>query len=310
MMDQLEKQLIKVTEQAAIACYPWIGKGEPKAADGAAVDGMRKAFNQIDIDATVVIGEGERDEAPMLFIGEKVGSGKGKKYDLAVDPLEGTTLCAKNLPNSITVLALAPDGKFLHAPDTYMDKIAVGPKVGNAVSLKNSVKENLEIVSQKLKKPIGKVVVVMLKRDRHKELEKEVRDSGAKIKFIPDGDVFGALSTVLGGSDILLGVGAAPEGVLAAAGLKPLGGYFEGQLKFRNEDEKERAIKYGIKDLNAILTIDDLVKSNESIFVATGVTDGDFLKGVKILAGVPITSSILISNNGISYSDNRICEGI
>ncbi|MFH2105791.1 MAG: class II fructose-bisphosphatase [Candidatus Micrarchaeota archaeon] len=301
-----QNQLLRVTEKAAIACYEWIGKKNAKSADQAAVDAMRKEFNFVDIDGTVVIGEGERDEAPMLYIGEKVGNGKGPECDIAVDPLEGTNLCANNLPNAVAVLALAPKGTLLHAPDTYMDKIAVGPKIGNAVSLKRSVKENLEIVSQKLGKPMKDVRVIMLERDRHKQLAKEVIDAGAQIKYISDGDVFGAVATLWGKVDILLGIGAAPEGVLAASALKPLGGYMEGMLKFRNEDERKRAIAYGMKEPDKLLTINDLVKTNESLFMASGVTDGDYLNGVKIEGKIGKINSVVIDKYGHRIIEERL----
>ena len=302
----LEQSLVHVTEKAAIACYPWIGKKNSVAADKAAVDAMRNEFSKIDIDGTIVIGEGERDEAPMLYIGEKVGTGKGESYDIAVDPLEGTNLCANNLPNSVSVLALAPKGTLLHAPDTYMDKIAVGPKIGNSVSLENSVHENLSIVAQKLGKPISEVRVIMLKRDRHDKLANEITKIGAQITVIPDGDVFGAVSTLWGKNDVLLGIGAAPEGVLAAAALRPLNGYMEGKLKFRNEDEHRRAISYGLSDPEKLLRINDLVKTNNSIFVATGVTDGDYLKGVKIEKGLVYTNSVLINKKGYKFIENIV----
>src|SRR3989338_417332 len=270
----LEQSLVHVTEKAAIACYPWIGKNNPKAADKAAVDAMRNEFSTIAIDGTIVIGEGERDEAPMLYIGEKVGTGKGESYDIAVDPLEGTNLCANNLPNS--------------------------------VSVENSVHENLSIVAQKLGKPISEVRVIMLKRDRHDKLANEITKIGAQITVIPDGDVFGAVSTLWGKNDVLLGIGAAPEGVLAAAALRPLNGYMEGKLKFRNEDEHRRAISYGLSDPEKLLRINDLVKTNNSIFVATGVTDGDYLKGVKIEKGLVYTNSVLINKKGYKFIENIV----
>ena len=299
-MNDFERQIVSVAEHAAIACEPWVGKNNANAADQAAVDAMRKTLNNINIDGTVVIGEGERDEAPMLYIGEKVGSGKGKQYDLAVDPLEGTNLCAKNLSNSVTVLVVSPKGTLLHAPDTYMDKIAVGPKVGNSVSLNNSVKQNLKIIAQKLNKPVNEVRVIMLKRDRNNDIAHQVTQLGAQINFISDGDVLGAVSTYFEKNDVLLGIGAAPEGVLASGALKPLGGYFEGKLHFRNDEERKRTIEYG-SDPDKIYTIDELVKSNDALFAASGVTSGDYLKGVKKLKDKAVVNSLLITKNGHEF---------
>ncbi len=287
MNQELEKQFLKVTESAAMASYSWIGKGDRHAADDAATKAMRAKFNEISFDGTVVIGEGERDEAPMLYIGEKLGSGKGNgpKIDIAVDPLDGTNLVAENKPGAICVLAAAPSGCLFHAPDTYMEKIAVGPNIGNVVSLSKSVEENLDAISKKTGKSMAKITVVVLDRPRHEDIITRVKAKGANIKLIAEGDVFGAIITAFDkcNADMLLGIGAAPEGVLAAAALKALGGYFEGRLKLRNEDEKARAKKMAIKegDFDRIYTINELVKGNKAIFVATGVTDGNLLAGVK-----------------------------
>lgn len=283
MVDRnLALEFVRVTEAAAIASAKWAGKGDSNSADGAAVGEMRSRLNAIEMSGTVVIGEGERDEAPMLFIGEKVGSGKGIAVDLAVDPLEGTGVTAKGGGNALSVLAAAPAGRLLHAPDTYMDKIAAGPLVGSKVSLEKSVKENLQIVAKALDKPIEEVTAVILERERHKKLIEEVRACGARIRLIGDGDVSGAISTAVpeAGVDILLGSGGAPEGVLAAAALKCLGGYIEGRLVFRNEGEKKRAVEYGLKQPEKLLKMSDLVKGDEAMFVATGVTDGTMLRGV------------------------------
>ncbi|MBI5223096.1 class II fructose-bisphosphatase [Candidatus Micrarchaeota archaeon] len=280
----LESAFLKVTEAAAIASHAWVGKGDRHAADDAATTAMRETFNDIKFDGTVVIGEGERDEAPMLFIGEKLGDGSGPKIDIAVDPLDGTNLAAENKPGAICVLAAAPSGCLFHAPDTYMEKIAVGPKIGNVVSLSKTVEENLEAIHKKTGKPMDQITVVVLDRPRHAEIIKRVQAKGAKIKLIAEGDVFGAVMTAFEHTktDMLLGIGAAPEGVLAAAALKCAGGYMEGRLKFRNEEEKQRAQKMGIKatDFDKIYTIDELVSSNEVVFVATGVTEGELLKGI------------------------------
>ncbi len=293
----LALEFVRVTEAAAISAAKWVGKGESDAADQAAVTAMRDRLKAIDFDGTVVIGEGERDKAPMLFIGEKVGNGKGFKADIAVDPLEGTGVTAKGLENALSALAAAPKGHLLNAPDTYMDKIAVGPAVGNAVSLEKSVGENLKIVAKKLGKEVSELTVVILDRERHKELIEEVRKAGARIRLIGDGDVSGAIATALPDAkvDVLMGSGGAPEGVLAASAMKCLGGYIEGRLKFRNEGERKRAMGYGLKDPEKVLTLDDLAKGEDSMFVATGVTDGTFLKGVNFEPhGTILTHSVVM----------------
>jgi fructose-1,6-bisphosphatase II len=297
MMDA-ESEFLKVTEAAAIACLGWVGKDDRHAADDAATTAMRKGFNSIDFDGIVVIGEGERDEAPMLYIGEKLGTGKGPSMDIAVDPLEGTNLAATGDKNAICVLAAAPRGNLFHAPDTYMEKIAVGPKVGNAVSLSKSVEENLDAIAKKTGKSMSAITVVVLDRPRHADIISRVKAKGANVKLITDGDVFGAVTTAFPEckADMLLGTGAAPEGVLAATALKILGGYLEGRLRFRTDEEKERAKKMGITDFDRVYTMDDLVKGTEQVFVATGVTDGDLLKGVKKEGNTYVTSSLVISS--------------
>jgi len=278
----LALEFVRVTEAAAISASMWAGKGDSHAADGAAVKAMRDRMKYIEMDGTVVIGEGERDEAPMLFIGEKVGSGKGPQVDIAVDPLEGTGVTARGGENALSVLAAAPKGMLLNAPDTYMDKIAVGPAVGGKVSLANTVADNLQIIATATDKPVNELSIVILDRDRHKQLIEHVRKAGARIKLIGDGDVSGAIASAMPGAnvDALFGTGGAPEGVLAAAAMKCLGGYIEGRLAFRNDGERKRAIDYGLSDPDKILKLDDLAGGNESMFVATGVTDGTFLKGV------------------------------
>ncbi len=282
MDGNLALEFVRVTEAAAIASAKWVGKGDSNSADNAAVQEMRSRLGAIEMQGKVVIGEGERDEAPMLYIGEKVGSGKGSAVDIAVDPLEGTGVTAKGGDNALSVLAAAPAGTLLHAPDTYMDKIAVGPAVGRKVSLQNSVDENLQIISKATGKKVDELTVVILDRERHKQLIGQVRKSGARILLIGDGDVSGAISTSMPetGVDALMGSGGAPEGVLAAAALKCLGGYMEGRLMFRNKEEEKRAMEYGMKDPHKLLKIDDLSKGNDAIFVATGVTDGTMLRGV------------------------------
>lgn len=292
----LSLDFVRATEAAAISSAYWMGKGNEKSADHAAVEAMRKAFNIIDMDGTVVIGEGERDEAPMLYIGEKVGSGKGIKLDIAVDPLEGTTITARGDPNAMSVFAAAPAGVLLNAPDTYMDKIAVGQKCIGAIDLDASVEENLHAVAGRLGKPIDEVTVIILDRDRHKEMIEKIRKCGSRIRLIRDGDIAGALAPAIedSGVDILMGIGGAPEGVIAAVALKCLGGEIQGRLKPRNESEIERAKKMGIKDIHRKLAMDDLVRNNEAMFAATGVTDGTILKGVQFLSDGAKTHSIVM----------------
>ena len=296
----LALEFVRVTEAAAISAAKWVGRGDQRAADHAAVELMRKSFNGLDIDGTVVIGEGERDEAPMLCIGEKVGTGKGMKVDIAVDPLEGTAITAKGGVNSISVLAAAPAGTMLHAPDTYMDKIAVGPKAKGAIDLDASVKENITAVAEKLEKPIDEITVIVLERDRHRKLIEDIRKVGARIRLIGDGDVSGALSPAFeeSGIDMLMGIGAAPEGVLGAAGLKTLGGEIQGRLAFRNEEERKRAKDMGfLKDIDMKLTMDDMIKSDQAMFVATGVTTGEVLKGVRFTSKGAVTNSIVMRSS-------------
>lgn len=299
MDDYVISGLLRATEDAAIAASEWTGKGDKKAADAAAVKAMREAMNAIAFEGTVVIGEGERDEAPMLFIGERLGKG-GPEVDIAVDPLEGTNLTARGDCNSITVLAVSPRNTLLHAPDTYMEKIAVGPGIGRNVSLSKSVAENVNAAAKALGKPVDDIVVTVLDRDRHAVLVEEIRKAGARVKLITDGDIYGAISTCTGGCDILMGTGAAPEGVIAASAIKSMGGYMEGMLKFRNEEERERAAKYGLKDADKKMTMDDMVKGDESVFIATGVTQGSMLDGVKGKE----THSVIINKHGTRFIRN------
>ena len=292
----LALEFVRITEFAALSAARYMGKGDEKAADQAAVSAMRKSFERIDIDGVVVIGEGERDEAPMLYIGEKVGSGKGPKIDIALDPLEGTTITAKGGNNALSVIAAGERGAFLHAPDTYMMKIAVGPKAKGKIDLRDSPTVNLKRIAKALDKYLEDITVCILDRERHKELIEEVRSLGCRIKLIQDGDVAGAIATCMEDSmvDVLMGIGGAPEGVLAAAALKCLGGDFQGKLHFRNEEEKERARKMGIQDLEKIYTIDELAKGDSIVFAATGVTDGDMLKGVRFTSYGAKTHSIVM----------------
>ena len=284
----LALELVRVTESAALASARYMGRGNEKAADQAAVDAMRGAFDRLNIDGTVVIGEGERDEAPMLYIGEKVGSGarNAPAVDIALDPLEGTTICAKGGGGAISVIAVAKQGNFLHAPDTYMDKLACGPRCKGHVRLDNSPTENIQKISKVLDKPLSDVTVVILDRPRHRDLVQEVRKTGARIRFIEDGDISAGIATCWdsSGIDLLLGTGGAPEGVITAAALKCLEGDFQGRLVFRNEEEKARAIKMGIEDLDQIYEMENLAQDHV-MFCATGVTDGPLLKGVRTIRG-------------------------
>ncbi|MBI1935067.1 class II fructose-bisphosphatase [Candidatus Woesearchaeota archaeon] len=292
----LALDFVRATEAAAISSAFWVGKGNEKQADHAAVEAMRKAFSAIDMDGQIVIGEGERDEAPMLYIGEKVGSGKGMKLDIAIDPLEGTTITARGDPNAMSVFAAAPHGGLLNAPDTYMDKIAVGPKCVGVIDLDASVEDNLHAVAKKLDKDLEEVTAIILDRDRHRELVEKVRKCGCRIRLIRDGDIAGALAPAIdeSGIDILFGSGGAPEGVIAAVALKCLGGEIQGRLKYRNEEEKSRAKKMGITYLDKKFHMNDLVKSDESMFAATGVTDGTILRGVRFLSHGAVTHSIVM----------------
>lgn len=275
-------EMLEVTEAAALAAGRWMGKGDKHAADNAAVEGMREAFNHVDISGTVVIGEGERDEAPMLYIGEEVGRG-GEGIDIAVDPLEGTNLTAAGQSNSLAVLAFAPKGTLLHAPDTYMNKIAVGPSAADAVHIDASPTENVRNVAKALKRDVEDLVVCILERDRHVDLIREVRETGARIRLITDGDVFGAVATAIEGTGIhlYLGIGAAPEGVLACSAMKCIGGCFMGRFAWRSEEEKARAIAMGTPKIEGVLDMDTLVNTDEAAFLASGVTDGEMLRGVK-----------------------------
>jgi fructose-1,6-bisphosphatase II len=258
-----------------------MGRGDEKAADQAAVDAMRAMLDSIDCDATVVIGEGERDEAPMLYIGEKVGTGQGIKLEIALDPLEGTTVCSIGGPNSISVMAIGEVGGLLHAPDTYMLKLAAGREAKGMLDIRQSPTENLKRLAEIKKCRVADLTAIILDRPRHKDLIEEVRAAGARINLIGDGDVAAAISTATpnSGVDILFGIGGAPEGVIAAAALQCLGGEFQGILKPRNQSEIERALKMGIDDINRVFKIDDLAKGN-LMFSATGVTTGNFLDGV------------------------------
>lgn len=291
----LALEVVRVTEAAALSCARLMGRGDEKAADQAAVDAMRQAFNGLAIDGTVVIGEGERDEAPMLYIGERVGMGTGPKVDIALDPLEGTTICANGGPNALAVVAMAERGNFLHCPDTYMEKIAVGPVGKGVVDLDKSPTENLKALAKAKGERVEDLTVIILYRPRHEALIQEVRRAGARIRLISDGDVSAAIATTKPETDIdlLMGIGGAPEGVLAAAALRCVDGDMQGRLKPRNQQEVERAQAMGIKDINKKFSIEELA-GGEVMFAATGVTDGDYLKGVHFFGGGATTQSVVM----------------
>ena len=291
-------ELVRVTEAAAVAASKLIGRGDEKAADAAAVEAMRRAFDTLYMDGTVVIGEGERDEAPMLYIGEKVGGapGKGPKIDIALDPLEGTTITAKAGPNSLAVLAAAAEGNLLNAPDVYMDKLAVGPGYPDGIiDLAKSPTENVEAVAAAKGVAPSDIIVCVLDRPRHAELIAELRAIGCGVVLIGDGDVAGVIAVTDEDTtiDLYMGQGGAPEGVLAAAALRCVGGQFNGRLVFRNDDERARARKWGIEDFDRIYTRDDLVKG-DCIFAATGVTGGSLLDGVKYLRDGRMTTESVV----------------
>jgi fructose-1,6-bisphosphatase II / sedoheptulose-1,7-bisphosphatase len=293
----LALEAIRVTEAAALAASRLVGRGDEKEADAAAVDAMREALNSLNIRGTVVIGEGERDEAPMLYIGETVGTGNGPEIDIALDPLEGTTITAKGGQNALAVMAMADKGSFLNAPDTYMEKMAVGPGLpANILDLDAPPQEILKKLADAKNARVEDLLVCILDRPRHDDMVRAVRESGARICFIQDGDVSGVIATAMGdsGIDIYMGTGGAPEGVLAAAALQCTGGQMLGRLVFRNNDEIARAEKWGIRDLKKIYALDDLAKPQNVMFAATGVTDGAMLRGVRRRPGGATTHSIIM----------------
>jgi fructose-1,6-bisphosphatase II len=289
-------ELVRITEAAAISAAHWLGHGDTTRADHSAVEAMRKAMDEVSFNGTVVIGEGERDEAPMLYIGEKVGRGEGPAVDIAVDPLEGTNLVAKGRPNAIAVMAVSEPGGLLHAPDTYMEKLVVGPPAKGKVDLDKPVAENLKIIAGSLGREVRDLTVVILDRPRHEKLIKDVRDAGARIHLIEDGDVIAALSVAVAGTNLhaVMGSGGAPEGVLAAAALTCIGGEILGRLRFRNDEERARAKTMGIKDEHRIYRTEDLAGGKDIRFVATGVTDGELLQGVRFFAHGARTHTILL----------------
>ena len=301
MERNLALEVVRVTEAAALSASLLMGRGDEQAADQAAVDAMRSALNSVRIDGTVVIGEGERDEAPMLYIGEKVGGGKGPKVDVALDPLEGTTITAKGGQNALAVIAMAEDGGFLNSPDVYMDKIAVGRGLPDGVvDLDASPKKILQALAKAKQSDVSDLVVCVLDRPRHHELIAGIRESGARIMLISDGDVSGVIATTTPGSgvDLYMGIGGAPEGVLAAAALCCIGGQMQSRLQFRNDDERARAKRCGITDFDRKYNLDEMARG-DVMFAATGVTTGSMLKGVRRFAGGAYTySTVMRSKSG------------
>jgi fructose-1,6-bisphosphatase II len=295
MERSLSMELVRVTEAAAVSASRWMGRGLKNEADDAATTAMRTVFDTIPMQGVVVIGEGEMDEAPMLYIGEELGTGIGPEVDVAVDPLEGTNIVAAGGWNALAVIAIADKGNLLHAPDMYMNKIAVGPEAVGKIDIDASVTENLMAVAKAKNKDIGDIVATVLNRERHAGIIEEIRAAGARIKLINDGDVAAAINTAFDetGVDILFGSGGAPEGVIAAVGLKCLGGEIQGRLVPSNDEELERCIKMGI-DVDKVLYMDDLVKGDDAIFAATGVTDGELLRGVQFKGGYCETHSLVM----------------
>lgn len=295
MNRNLALELVRVTEAAALACGRWVGKGDKMAADDAAAGAMRRILQSIDINGTVVIGEGEMDEAPMLYINEKVGNGSGREVDIAVDPLEGTNICAKGMNGSIATIALAPRGGFLHAPDMYMEKIAVGPAACGAIDINATPTENLKRVAEAKNCYVEDLTVVILDRPRHDKTVAEIRKAGARIHLISDGDVAPAFAAAVEntGVDMLMGIGGAPEGVLAAAALKCMGGDMQGRLVFMTEEERSRARMMGIEDFDKVYNCEEMAQG-DVFFAATGVTNGDLLQGVRYFSGGAETHSIVM----------------
>ncbi|MRX71092.1 class II fructose-bisphosphatase [Bacillus lacus] len=295
MERSLSMELVRVTEGAALASARWMGRGKKDEADDAATSAMRDVFDTVPMKGTVVIGEGEMDEAPMLYIGEKLGTGYGQRVDVAVDPLEGTNIVASGGWNALAVLAIADHGNMLHAPDMYMDKIAVGPQAVGCIDINAPIIDNLRAVAKAKNKDIEDLVATVLYRERHEQIISELREAGARIKLINDGDVAGAINTAFEhtGVDILFGSGGAPEGVLAAAALKCLGGEIQGKLLPQNDQELLRCETMGL-DCSRILRMEDLVKGDDAIFAATGVTDGELLKGVQFKGSIGTTHSVVM----------------
>ncbi|MEK5444886.1 MULTISPECIES: class II fructose-bisphosphatase [unclassified Fredinandcohnia] len=308
MERSLSMELVRVTEAAALASARWMGRGKKDEADGAATSAMRDVFDTIPMKGQVVIGEGEMDEAPMLYIGEKLGNGYGPRVDVAVDPLEGTNILASGGWNALSVLAVADHGNLLHAPDMYMDKIAVGPEAVGLIDINAPIIDNLKAVARAKNKDIEDVVATVLNRPRHEHIISQLREAGARIKLINDGDVAGAINTAFDhtGVDILFGSGGAPEGVLSAVALKCLGGEIQGKLLPQNDEEIARCIKMGL-DVSKVLKMEDLVSGDDAIFAATGVTDGELLRGVQFKGSIGTTHSLVMraKSGTVRFIDGR-----
>ncbi|WP_370475551.1 class II fructose-bisphosphatase [Sporosarcina pasteurii] len=304
----LSREFVTVAQKAATAVYPWIGRGNKEMADGAATKAMRAHMNHLTMDARIVIGEGEMDEAPMLYIGEKLGTGDGAPVDIAVDPVEGTNLVAKGMDHSLAVIAVAERGTLLHAPDMYMEKIAVGPKAKGCIDLNLPLSENMKAVAQALGKDVSELTVMIQDRPRHNHLFKQVFAAGAKVQMFSDVDITGAIATAIDELDIdmLVGTGGAPEGVIAAVALKCLGGDFQGRLLPANAEEVTRCHQMGITHPTAKLSIDDLVKTDNCFFVGTGITNGPLLKGVERLSdGRIVSHSFIATKNDAQFIETR-----
>lgn len=293
----LSMEFLRVTEAGALGAARWMGQGDNDRADQAAVEAMRRTLDEVDVSGTIVIGEGERDQAPMLFIDERVGSGRGPAVDIAVDPVEGTNLVARGVPNALAIIAASNRGGLLHAPDTYMEKLIVGPPAADKVSLEYPVRANLQIIADSLNRRIQDLTVVILDRPRHQQLVQEVREAGARIQLIPDGDVSAAISVAVSGTGVhaVMGIGGAPEGVLAAAALRCLGGAILARLRPRDNAEAERAQSMGI-DLNKVYRTEDLASGENIIFAATGITNGELFRGVHYFGGGARTHSLVMTN--------------
>lgn len=296
MERSLTMELVRVTEAAALSSARWVGKGNKNDADDAATSAMRTVFDTIPMQGKVVIGEGEMDEAPMLYIGEELGTGDGPEVDIAVDPLEGTNIVARGSWNALSVVAISDGGNLLHAPDMYMNKIAVGPEAVGKIDINDTVAENINNVAKAKNKAVEDVLAVVLSRPRHEELIAEIRATGARIKLIQDGDVAGAINTAFDdtGVDILFGIGGAPEAVLSAAALQCLGGEIQGKLTPSNEEEARRCKEMGIEDLDYVYKMNDFCKGDDVIFAATGVTDGELLKGVQFKGDRATTETVVM----------------
>jgi len=301
MSDMMERnlalELVRVTEAAALSAVRWMGRGDKIAADGAAVGAMRQALSRIDMDGVVVIGEGEKDEAPMLFIGEQIGNGRPPQVDIAVDPIDGTRLLSLGMPGAIAVVALAARGSMYSAPPGvfYMEKIVVGRQARGVIDISASIADNIAAVSKALGRDRGNVTVMVLDRPRHEQLIREIRDTGARVRLIPDGDVMGAIAAAEEGTgvDMLMGTGGAPEAVVAACAIKAMEGDMQCKLYFRDEDERRRTQEAGL-DINAVFRIDDLVNSDDVFFAATGITNGELLRGVRITERSAYTHSVVM----------------